>query len=81
MLREFQDEIARLKAQLQGKGTYDENGEWQGADSASLHAVDATRLQESWADSDHASVFRAPQASRRSTRRWKRSCTRRSSRR
>jgi len=30
MLREFQDEIARLKAQLQGKGTYDENGEWQG---------------------------------------------------
>ena len=35
MLREFQDEIARLKAQLQGKGTYDENGEWQGADSAS----------------------------------------------
>ncbi len=35
MLREFQDEIARLKAQLQGKGTYDENGEWQGAASAS----------------------------------------------
>ena len=35
MLREFQDGIARLKAQLQGKGTYDENGEWQGADSAS----------------------------------------------
>ena len=30
MLREFQDEIAKLKAQLQGKGTYDENGEWQG---------------------------------------------------
>jgi hypothetical protein len=43
MLREFQDEIARLKAQLQGKGTYDENGEWQGAASASLHAIDATR--------------------------------------
>ena len=43
MLREFQDEIARLKAQLQGKGTYDENGEWQGLDSASLHAIDATR--------------------------------------
>ena len=35
MLREFQDEIARLKAQLQGKGTYDENGEWQGLRTAS----------------------------------------------
>ena len=39
MLREFQDEIARLKAQLQGKGTYDENGEWQGAASASRRVV------------------------------------------
>ena len=46
MLREFQDEIARLKAQLQGKGTYDENGEWQGAASASLHAIDATRVHQ-----------------------------------
>ena len=46
MLREFQDEIARLKAQLQGKGTYDENGEWQGAASASLHAIFMNRLQE-----------------------------------
>ena len=48
MLREFQDEIARLKAQLQGKGTYDENGEWQGAASASrrVHAIDATRLRD-----------------------------------
>ena len=46
MLREFQDEIARLKAQLQGKGTYDENGEWQGAASASLHAIDATRIHQ-----------------------------------
>ena len=46
MLREFQDEIARLKAQLQGKGTYDENGEWQGAASASLHAIDATRIYQ-----------------------------------
>ena len=83
MLREFQDEIARLKAQLQGKGTYDENGEWQGADSASLHAIDATRLQERrlrrWRLHDHTS--RAPQASRRSTRRSRRSSTRRSSRR
>ena len=57
MLREFQDEIKRLKAQLQGKGsisawnatlrhlhlmsagTYDENGEWQGVDSASRRVV------------------------------------------
>ena len=30
MLREFQDEIARLKARLQGKGT-STSGEWQGA--------------------------------------------------
>ena len=45
MLREFQDEIARLKAQLKGKGTYDENGEWQGAASAS-RAVPSTRLRE-----------------------------------
>ena len=44
MLREFQDEIARLKAQLQGKGTYDENGEWQGAASASRLAVPSTRV-------------------------------------
>ena len=43
MLREFQDEIARLKAQLQGKGTYDENGEWQGADSASRGAAAPSR--------------------------------------
>ena len=39
----------RLKAQLQGKGTYDENGEWQAAPvAASPLAIDATqRLQES----------------------------------
>ena len=43
MLREFQDEIARLKAQLQGKGTYDENGEWQGSDSASRGAAAPSR--------------------------------------
>ena len=43
MLREFQDEIARLKAQLQGKGTYDENGEWQGSASASRGAAAPSR--------------------------------------
>ncbi len=51
MLREFQDEIARLKAQLQGKGTYDENGEWQGAASAFLC--------RSWADSDRVGAVAA----------------------
>jgi len=30
MLREFQDEIAKLKAQLTGKGGYDDNGDWRG---------------------------------------------------
>ena len=43
MLREFQDEIARLKAQLQGKGTYDENGEWQGLRTASRDLPAALR--------------------------------------
>ena len=43
MLREFQDEIARLKAQLQGKGTYDENGEWQGMRTASRDLPAALR--------------------------------------
>ena len=37
MLREFQDEIARLKAQLQGKGTY-----LCGNQIYDLHAIDAT---------------------------------------
>merc|ERR1740130_2550070 len=30
MLREFQDEIAKLKAQLTGKGGYDGTGDWRG---------------------------------------------------
>jgi hypothetical protein len=97
MLREFQDEIARLKAQLQGKGTYDENGEWQGAASASRRVVVSLSIlgrfgprrgrrgvserprSRRWRLHDHTP--RAPQASRRSSRKWKRSCTRRSSRR
>ena len=62
MLREFQDEIARLKAQLQGKGTYDENGEWQGSASASRRVEPSRHRRDScrsWADSDRVGAIAA----------------------
>ena len=64
MLREFQDEIARLKAQLQGKGTYDENGEWQGAASASRR-VEPSRHRRDSSPGDLGPIRTASGPSRR----------------
>ena len=63
MLREFQDEIARLKAQLQGKGTYDENGEWQGLRTASRDLPAALRHRRDSCPSDEG-VSQRPRSRR-----------------